>query len=309
MMGRLDMSVRSFGNSRWAAFAVGCTLVLGLGPLTAAPQDKTEKQIVVAIVSGALRPVTGVAAGDVTVKEDGQERKVLKVEPFTAPMSVVLLADTTNVFVRYKKELQASSKSFFSTFMAGHAGSSAALWEFGGAAMPVKGFTSDAAELDRAASSIEPKEEVARVTSEQKSALLTGVFDAANELAKRAETRRVIVSFNATTPLEIGKLTAKQIQEALEKANASWFGVVLQDGGTSSPMRETLMAEQIPASGGIKLSVKDPADLEGAVKALATVLNSQYVVTYSRPSGSAKQVEVTVNAPGVLVKTPKWAPK
>ena len=69
------------------------------------------------------------------------------------------------------------------------------------------------------------------------------------------------------------------------------------------------MSEQIPVSGGIRLIVKDPADLESNVKALATVLNSQYVVTYSRPSGSAKQVEVTVNAPGILVRHPKWAPK
>jgi len=291
------------------AVGVGGTLVMGLASLAAAPQDKTEKQVVVAIVSSSLRPATGVTAADVMVKEDGQERKVLKVEPFTAPMSVILLADTTNVFVRYAKELQATSRTFFSTFMASHAGSSAALWEFGGAAMPVKGFTSDAAELDRSASTIKPKEEVARVTSEQRSALLIGVFDAANELAKRAETRRVIVSFNATTPLEISKLTAKQIQEALEKANASWFAVSLQDGGSSSPMRETLMSEQIPMSGGLRLIVKDPVDLEANVKALATVLNSQYVVTYSRPSGSAKQVEVTVNAPGILVRHPKWAPK
>ena len=42
-------------------------------------------------------PMTGVTAADLVIKEDGKDREIVKVEPATGPVSVVLLPTPRHV--------------------------------------------------------------------------------------------------------------------------------------------------------------------------------------------------------------------
>ena len=287
-----------------------CALALVAGSPVTARQGPQEKQVVVTVMDvRSSRPAAGVTASALAVREDGQSREIVKVEPAASAMSVVLLADTTTAFSKYTRELRASSQTFLSAVMTARPDSSAALWEFGGAAMPVTSFTKDAAALGQSAARLRPKEVVVDLTTEASSNLLTAVFDAARALGKQPEPRHVIVSFNAATSLETGKLTKQQVQAELQKAGVSWFAVTFADGGSSSPLRDSVMTELIPASGGLRLTVSSASSLEPAMKALADALAAQYLVSYKRPSGSPKELQVEVMGDGLKAFAQRWAPK
>lgn len=293
-----------------ASTAIGClAIVVAAAGIAGFAQDSRDRQVVVTVMNLKTgQPVTGVTPAALTVREDGGDRAIVKVEPASAPMSVVLLADNTAAFIRYGKELRSAAQTFLGTFMAGHAGSAASLWTFSGAAVPATQFLTDAAKLGEEADKLRPRDIVSRA-SDAESKLLEGVYDAAQALGKRPETRRVVVSFNAVTPLETSRLTKQQIQNELQKTGVSWFAVTFADGGSSSPLRDSIMTEVLPQSGGLRLTINDVTRLEPAMKVLADILSAQYVVTYTRPSGSPKEVQIEVKGEGLRAYYPRWAPK
>ncbi len=294
----------------WLVVTAGLLLVFGVGPSAGARQASQEKQVLVTVMNLKTgTPVPGVTAAALAVKEDGSEREILKVEPASGPISVVLLADTTSIFTPFVKELRASTQGFITAFMAKNAGSAISLWKFGGAGVAVTQFLEDAAKLNEEAAKLRPVDVVDKISSEQGSNLLEGIVDGAKALGKRPGNRRVIVSFNAVTASEASKVQKSQVQSELQKNGAAWFGVTFADGGTGSPMRDSLMAETLPLSGGLRLTIQDVARLEAAMKALVDIVSAQYVVTYKRASGSPKEVVVEAKGEGLRAYNPHWAPK
>jgi hypothetical protein len=233
-------------------------------------------------------------------------------------MAVVLLADTTATFRNNLKELRDAATGFITAFTAKNAGSAVALWQFGGAVAPITQFVTDAGALNSEAAKLRPQDAVlddangraaSRTPEEAKSVLLDGIVEGSKALAKRSETRRVLVSFNKITAEEKSRAQKPQVVSELQKSGAAWFGVTLADGGTASSMRDSLMAEVTRTSGGLRLTVQEASRLEGAMKALADMLSTQYVVTYKRPSGSAKEVAIEVKGEGFGAFYSHWAPK
>src|SRR5436309_2808015 len=63
-------------------------------PIAARPASESRSQTVYVSVLGPKNaPVTGLSAADFTVREDATAREVLRAEPATDPMQVVLLVD------------------------------------------------------------------------------------------------------------------------------------------------------------------------------------------------------------------------
>lgn len=287
---------------------IGLAALVALGSTAGATQSPDEKQILVTVMN--LRtgnPIPGVTAASLGIKEDGKEREILKVEPASGPVSVVLLADTTDTMKVYQNELKGAARGFITAMMAKAPGSSISLWQFGGAGVPVTQFLTDAAALNEEAGKLRPRDVVSGVSAAG-SNLLEGVVDGAKALGKRPETRRAIVSYNTLTASEGSKVQKSQVVSELQKNGVAWYGVSFADGGTGSSMRDSMMTEVMPQSGGIRLNVKNAADLESTVKVLADIIGSQYLVSYKR-SGSAKEVLVEVKAEGARAYYPHWAPK
>ena len=293
----------------WGVIAGGLLLVPGFSPAAGARQAQ-EKQIIVTVMNLKTgNPVTGVTAPALVIKEDGTEREIVKVEPATSPLAVVLLADTTNTFANNVKELRDAATVFITQFMAKNTGSAVSLWQFGGAAVPVTPFLTDAAALNLEVGKLRPRDVVERISSEAGSNLLDAVVEGSKALAKRSEARRVLVSFNKITAEEKSRAQKPQVVSELQKSGAAWFGVTYSDGGTASSMRDSLMAEVLRTSGGLRLAIQDAARLESNMKAIADILSTQYVVTYKRASGSPKEVTMEVKGEGLGAFYSRWAPK
>jgi len=294
----------------WGFIAGGLLLVPGFSPAAGARQDSQEKQIIVTVMNLKTgNPVSGVTAPALVIKEDGKDREIVKVEPAKSPLAVVLLTDTTSTFLNNVKELRDAATGFITAFMAKNAGSAVSLWTFGGAPVPVTQFLTDAGPLTAEAIKLRPRDVVERISSEADSNLLDGVVEGSKALGKRSETRRVLVSFNKITAEEKSRAQKPQVLSELQKSGAAWFGVTLADGGTASSMRDSLMAEVLRTTGGLRLTIQEAARLEAAMKALADMLSTQYVVTYKRPSGSAKEVAMEVKGEGLGAFYSRWAPK
>ena len=293
----------------WGFIAGGLLLVPGFNPAAGARQDSQEKQIIVTVMNLKTgNPVTGVTAPVLVIKEDGKEREIVKVEPATSPIAVVLLTDTTSTFANNVKEMRDAATGFITQFLTKNAGSAVSLWQFGGTAVPVTQFLTDAGALNLEVGKLRPRDVVERISTEAGSSLLDGVVEGAKVLAKRSETRRVLVSFNKITAEEKSRAQRPQVVSELQKSGAAWFGVTYADGGTASSMRDSIMTDVLRTSGGLRLAIQDAARLESNMKAIADILSTQYVVTYKR-AGSAKEVTIEVKGEGVGAFYSHWAPK
>lgn len=306
-------------------------VALGAGVAARVPQQREsvnprERQVIATVIdSRTNKPVTGLPAAAFAIREDNQDREVLRVEPATEPMSVILMADTTTAFRLFERDLRAAPLAFFKTFMAAHPGSFAALWEFGGAGSPVQTFTSNGTLLEQATTRLFPKGSLSNLDPQDladagvavsrgqnivASNLLEAVRDGARELARQQHLRRVIVSFNSDLSVEASTLPGQKVQDDVQKANVTWFAVSLHTGISNGPLRDNVMGELIPYSGGIRITIGDVAALEPAMKNMADILTSQYVVTYTRPSGSAPKIlAIGIRGEGLKVTAPRWAPK
>jgi len=294
----------------WGLIAGGLLLVPGFNPAAGARQDSQDKQVIVTVMNLKTgNPMTGVTAAALGIKEDGKDREIVKVEPATNPIAVVLLADTTSTFANHVSELRAAATGFITQFLSKNATSAVSLWQFGGAGIPVTPFLSEPGGLTAEAAKLRPQDVVARISSEAGSFLLDGVIEASKTLTKRSEPRRVVVSFNKITAEEKSRAQKPQVVNELQKSGVAWFGVTYADGGTASSMRDSIMAEVMRTTGGLRLTVQDASRLEAAMKALADMISTQYVVTYKRPSGSAKELTIDVKGEGLGAFHSHWAPK
>jgi hypothetical protein len=313
------------GLTRLTLPALAGVAVLGLGAgVTARAQNPGEKQVIVTVIDTKTnKPVPGLPASAFAIREDNLDREIVRVEHATAPVAVVLLADTTTAFTPYVRDMRVSSQAFFKAFFASNPGSAAALWEFGGAGMPIVGFTSEPMTLDEGAGRLFPKGTLSDMTADLASAgaatvrgqnitasnLLEAIADAGKALQNRKEPRRVLVSFNDDLSVEASRLPGKKVQDEVQRADATWFAVSLQEHVANGPLRDNVINVLCPYSGGARFTIVNIAALESALTNVADIIANQYVVTYRRPSGSASQVIVGIRQEGLKASTPRWAPK
>lgn len=314
------------------------TMAAAAVALVAAPSPTAgiEKTVIVTVTdrrTGA--PVTGLAAAAFAIREDNLDREVVRVSPATEPLDVVLLADTTTAFLRYSRDLRVAAQTFAQALLAASPASSLAVWEFGGADIPVVDFTSDLAVLEAGTAKLFPKGSLSNIPESERlpstftsaatgarppvtsytggqnvvgSNLLEAIVGASRQLARRPGRRRVIVSFNSDLSVEASSLQGPMVQDEVRKAGTTWFGVSLTEQVSNGPLRDNVMNVLCPLSGGERRTIVDIAALAPALRRIADVLTSQYLVTYMRPAGEPTQVIVGIRREGLRAATFRWAP-
>ena len=139
--------------------------------------------------------MTGVTAPALGIKEDGTERGIVRVEPATSPVAVDA-ADGYDEDLRQQREGDARRRNRVHHAVHGEErGLRGVTLEFGGAAVPVTPFLTDAGALNWKWVNFAPATSSRGSPREAGSNLLDGVVEGAKALAKRSETRRVLVSF------------------------------------------------------------------------------------------------------------------
>ena len=283
-------------------------LVCAVAVTARGPQGSNEKRIIVTVLDPQNKPVPGLPADAFEIREDNINREIVKVERANDPLAVVLFADTTSAFAKYVRDLRVGTQSFVKEFFERNPGSSLGLWEFGGADIPIVEFTTEAAKLEQGATRLFPKGSIIEQNIVG-SALLEGIVSASKKLAKRSETRRVIVAFNSDVSPEVSKMPGQQVQDEVQKADVTLFAVSMSEKSANGPLRDNVLNNLCPYSGGRRFTIVDISSLESALKNVADVLGSQYAVTYKRPSGSAKQVLVGIRREALKASTARWAPQ
>ncbi|HKW00238.1 MAG TPA: hypothetical protein VJN96_10465 [Vicinamibacterales bacterium] len=310
-------------SSRLPRLVVVAILLLAAGIVgNAFELQGSEKSVYVILTDAQNKPAPpGAPANVFKIREDNIDRDVVKVEQIKEPMAIVLLADTTSAMVPFPRDLRDSAAAFTNRMLKNSPQSSVALWEFGGADIPVEQFTSDAPKLAEAATKLFPKgtltdmDLVAAGTAVPRGQNITGsnlieaLVGASKALAKRPEKRKIIVSFNSDLSVESNGVQGPTAQSELEKANVTVIAVSMQAQAANGPLRDNVLDGVCPYSGGRRITIATIQALAATLENVADIISSQYIVTYSRPSGTPKQVFVGIQANGFKGSTPRWAPK
>jgi hypothetical protein len=262
----------------------GLAFALTAGASAARTQgdDKTIFVSVLDATSGA--PITDMTTADFAIREDGQDRQVVSARLSTQPLHIVMLADTSRDAEDYIHDIRTGFKSFIKDVLAKNPESQIAIWEFGQAAMQIKGFTSDPLALDKEAAKLFPKPRAPSV-------LLEALGETSEELSKRSGPRRAIVSLNIEPGDEQSRQEPKKVNASLMKSRAQLWALSVQKGTMKNAQRDVVLNTFIRNAGGLREYIVAQSAIEGYMRRYAAALTSQYELTYKRPSGRAQVVQ------------------
>jgi VWFA-related protein len=304
---------------------IGTAAVVALAVATAGARTQRnprEQHAFATVVDKKGTPVAGLGAADFTVREDGVKREVLRVEPSTAPMQVALLVDTSEVVGNgsihpsVTSDLRAGLKAFINAVFTSNSTSQMAIYTFGDRPTQAVDYASSPIPLLRAADTVFPVRGAGAYFNDT-------VRDACQSLAKLAATRPVIVAFVDENGVEFSTLDHVRIEEALQATRATLWTVTLPDRnainrGLNNPIdfkareeRSQILQDATDRSGGENLQVLATTALATTFTQVASLLGSQYDITYARPDSLVppKRVDVAVSRPDTKLLAPHWSGK
>jgi hypothetical protein len=276
---------------------------------TAAEQGADQKLIYVTVADQNSKPVAGLTAADIAVREDGVVREVATVTAATDPGFFILTVDTSTGsssardIERNVSDLRNGASAFMRQVLTAQPQAQVSLWEHAGAAIQIRNFTSKIEDLEKDAKRLAYKADP--------SVLLEAYSDGARELQRKQTTRRVLVSFTFDSSPEGSTMPAGDVLTNVRRSGAQVWGVTLRDRPPASPNRDNVINAATKLTGGARLTINTVAAIEPTMKQIADLILNQYAVTYSRPSGGKgpDKLEVMVKRENVLVAAPQGAPR
>ncbi len=251
--------------------------------LAAAPGTQTTVSLLVTALDKDDTPVRDLKASEWMVFEDGAQRTATDAKLATEPLAVLLLIDTAKApigQVEPTRDIRTAVQGFIKTVFAGGAPVQMAMMEYAGAGTVLRNYTDKPADLESSASRIVPNQRANAV-------LLETLLDAPRDLRKRPSPRRAIVILDRGA-METSRVQGERVMDEVGKSGASVWSISLPAAfGGSSPSREVMLDALTAATGGVRLTAVSASALESMMQKVAEALTSQYVITYTRPAGSA----------------------
>jgi len=301
------MPTNPFLRRFWAGLALCGASAIAIGAVQQREQRPTNQQrVFVSVVDKKDAPVPTLAVADLTIKEDGVSREVLKVEPATDPMQIAILVDTSQVTGPAISDLRVSLKAFGAAIWAKSPDTQIALYFFGERPSLETDYSSSAVALDR---------RVDRLFAATGSGayFIDTIMEAAGGLRKRGATRPVIVAYVDENGPEFSNRRHEVVFDAVAEARASLWVVARQgfSSATSSPEnreRAMVIGDVTTRSGGRREMVFDGSAIKGRLAGMATQLLSQFAVTYGRPDSLVppKKLEIRLVNPDHSLAAPRW---
>jgi VWFA-related protein len=311
-------------RSRMALSCLACASLLGLGlglatsvgaqakPAASSPdssQGRTRTVFVTAIEeSGA--PVMDLAADDLTIKEDGKTRDIVKVEVANVPMQVMILVDDngSGIFrsgvAQFVQQLQGRAEIAINSVV--------------GQTQKLVDYTTNLDTLQNAIGTL-----TARPGTPDGGQLLEGIYQAAKDQEKREALRPVIVALTVGGE-EHSTLPAHYVLDQLAKSGSRLYVISvaastlrprLPVGKPSALLEENLNLGEVlgqgpKQSGGQRVEIVATPGIVLGLQNIATELKNQYAVAYARQGGnkSMQRLNVSINRRGVTVRAPSRVP-
>ena len=284
-------------------------LALGLSALAlafdaraqTAPRGGAEaartQDVYVSVLGAKDAPVTGLTAADFVIREDGVAREVLKAEPATDSMQIVLLVDDSQAATDAVQPTREGLTAFIDKLQ-GRA--EIGIVTIGDRATTLVPPTTDSSALKKGVNRIFAR-------SGAGAYLLDAIMDVSRGFEQRQATRPVIVALTMEG-IEFSNLQHDTVLTQLAASGASLH--VLAVGTPSASMademrnRNMVLAEGTARTGGRRDQVLTPSGIAEALPRVAGELLNQYKVTYSRPETliPPEKIQATVSRPGVTVR-------
>ena len=288
-------------------------LVTLLAPsLVARPQGGVDKSLFLSALDEAGKPVKGLTADDILIREDNTDRTIVAVRPASQPISVAVLVDTaqgtrvTDAYGTpedYVRDLRVAVGGFAKHLLAQSPDASVSLMEFGQAAITMVPFTRDPAVFANGVNKIVSRPGVGSV-------LFEALAQANNDLAGQPSARRAIVSLNLEPSDEQSRQEPKKIVESFRKSGAQLWAVSVQRGNLKTAKHDVVLNDFAKATGGRRDFVVGISAVEGILKNYADTLAGQYEVTYKRPeSKKPAQIIMVGNTRGLKIHASGFAPQ
>jgi hypothetical protein len=288
-------------------------LVTLLAPsLVARPQGGVDKSLFLSALDEAGKPVKGLTADDILIREDNTDRTIVAVKPASQPISVAVLVDTaqgtrvTDAYGTpedYVRDLRVAVGGFAKHLLAQSPDASVSLMEFGQAAITMVPFTRDPAVFANGVNKIVSRPGVGSV-------LFEALAQANNDLAGQPSARRAIVSLNLEPSDEQSRQEPKKIVESFRKSGAQLWAVSVQRGNLKTAKHDVVLNDFAKATGGRREFVVGISAVEGILKNYADTLAGQYEVTYKRPeSKKPAQIVMVGNTRGLKIHASGFAPQ
>lgn len=281
-------------------------VALGLAALALTPldfvqrpaaSDSRTRDVYVSVLDDRDAPVTGLAAAEFSVREDGVPREVLKAAPATDPMQIVVLVDDSQAA---ENAIQPTREGLTAFVRKLRGRAEIGLVTVGERAASLVAPATDTAALEKG---------ITRIFARSGSGayLLDGIMDVSRGFDRRKAPRPVIVALT----MEGVEYSNLQYQNVLKELNASGATLhVLAVGTPAASMademrnRGMVLAEGTARTGGRRDQLLTPSAIAEALPRLADELLNQYVVTYGRPESliPPEKIQVTVSRPGVTAR-------
>ena len=266
-------------------------IALAFMPALAARQD-SQKTIYVTVLDENNVPITDLKPEEIGVFEGGVQRAIVSAKRATAPMSILMLGDTSKVAggggVDQRKTAQAAGemirdlRAAFSEFskdiLAASPESELGVMEFGQAAILITNFTSKPADIEKGITRLFPKPDADSV-------LLEAIMEGAKELDKRKNMRRAMISINIEPGNEASREPPNNILKSLAQSRAPLYSISLQKGDLRDQRRGVVLPQLAQQTGGRHQIIVGQSALVGLAKGVAAGLINQYEITYTRPAG------------------------
>jgi hypothetical protein len=231
---------------------------------------------------------------------------VIKLAPSTTPMAVALLVDDSDISERAINEIRTGATAFIKQVLAANPQNEITLMTFGDRPTVAVPASQSAATLNRA---------VERIFARKGSGayVLQAITDATKILSKKEAVQRLIVAFDIEDGTEFSNDSHESVTTALKNAKTTLWTVVLQEQHvppTTPEARERAMVltDVAVASGGGSKAVMTRMAISQGLTWAATLLTSQFDLTYSHPESliPASKLEVDLARKDARLFAPRW---
>jgi len=252
-------------------------------------------ELPVEVHDAAGRAVSGLAAADFSVTEDGVAQELLRCDRVeNLPIRAALLLDTSASMESALGQVQQAAGGFLRGAL--KPGDRAALLRFSEKPVIEVPFT---AEIDKLAAGL------AGLSAERSTALFDSLIFALDYMKGLAGPRALLVLTDGGD-----KSSRFDFDQTLEAARRS--GVVIYAIGLALPRSELAARHNLEklaeATGGLALFPNDAAELSGLYQAIDRDLRARWLLSYqstqSTSDGKFRRVEVAAKLPGLEIKAP-----
>jgi len=283
-------------------------------PVSASSQS-VERLVYVSVLDRAGRPVTDVAAKDLTVRENNVDRRVLQVSRAVERLDVAVLVDTSEDAEPFISDFRRGLLEFFRGMSDRH---EIALIGFGQRPNTLVDYTREIRRLEAG---------VARVFVQRGSGayLMDSIIETSRSLRSRERPQRDIVVITSEGR-ELSDRNSGDVLDEVQRSgiildafvvvgrqqsvgSASQAGIPDWTAGAASqdqPAHERAVAldEAIKRTGGRRENLVTAATLAAKLRELAARLNNQYRVIYEGPPSLTRpaSIEIVTTRPDLRVR-------